>query len=69
MIFPLWRTLHVFSLVRLIGIRTKLVVKTLCLIVLNDLGGAGKDILPGMVCGATDTETGSSIVEQSYGVI
>lgn len=49
--------------------RTKLVVKNLDLIVLNDLGGAGKDILLGKVCGATDTETGCSIMEQSYGII
>lgn len=69
MIFPFWSILNVFSLVTLVGIRTKLVVKNLGLIVLNDLGGAGKDILPGMACGATDTETGCSVMEQSYGII
>lgn len=68
-IFPFWSILNVFSLVSLVGIRTKLVVKNLGLIVLNDLGGAGKDILPGMACGATDTETGCSVMEQSYGII
>lgn len=67
--FPFWSILNVFSLVSLAGIRTKLVVKNLGLIVLSDLGGAGKHILPGMVCGATDTETGCSIMEQSYGII
>lgn len=66
-IVPFWSTLCVFSLVR--DKNNLVFVKNLVLIVLNDLGGAGKDIPPGMACGAIDTETGCSIIEQSYGII
>lgn len=62
LIFPCWSGLHVFPLVGLAVIRTQLVVKNLCLIVLNDLGGTGRNILPGMVCGGTGNRTGCSTV-------
>lgn len=61
--------MHIFSMVSLAGTRKKLVVKNLGLIVLNDLGGSRKDILEKIYFGATDTETGCSIMEQSHGII